>query len=182
MARNTSRIRDRSEACLGGCHQAPPYAVEVVEALPSHLAWCFKSWLESYHDGGVDLRGARFASYSGLMTSRMQRLMSRSLVLCAVLPDDDDHLLGFVVAELGFGSIPTIHYAYTKLGRREHGLASLLVRTAFTRLCGTDAPPEWHFSHATQVGKHVATRRGHGGRHNAAAAWDEVQGTQKRAG
>lgn len=174
MARNTGRIRTRSEVCLGGCHKATPYAVEVIEALPTHLAWCFKSWLESYHDGGVDLRGARFASYSGLMTARMQRLMGRSLVLTAVTPDDNDHLLGFVVAELGFNDIPVIHYTYVKSSRREHGLGALLVRSAFSRLCGTDQPSEWHFSHATQIGKHAATRRGHNGKHNAAAAWDEA--------
>jgi hypothetical protein len=175
-----SRIRDHSLVCTGKCHTSAPYAVEVIEATPSHMPWVFRSWQESYHDDGIDLRGARHSSYSGLMTARMQRLVGRSIVLVAVEPDDTDHLFGFVVAAEGRDGVPVVHFVYTKSTRRHHGIAGLLVRAAFVKLCGDSAPSEWHFTDATTLGKHIATRAGHGGRHNAAAAWDEA--TVRRAG
>jgi hypothetical protein len=136
------------------------------------MAWVYKSWLESYHDDGVDLRGARMSLYSALMTRRMQRIVEGSTVLVAVEPDDTDHLFGFVVGELS-ASIPTIHFAYTKATRREHGIAGLLVRSLLSRL-GAAPGTEWHFSHATTLGKHIAQRVNHGGRHNAISAWREA--------
>lgn len=166
-------LRRSSENCAGGCHQTPPYAIEVLEASPSHMPWVFKSWLESYHRNGIDMRGVRMGEYSAMMTARMQRLVSRSRVFVAVDPDDTDHLYAFAVIEMR--EVPVVHFAYTKATRREHGVAATVLRHAFKRVCGDDAPGEWHFSHATFVGKHIATRKHHGGRHNVAAAWDEMR-------
>jgi GNAT superfamily N-acetyltransferase len=168
-----------SEKCQGACFGVPPFAYEVAEAGPSHMAWVFKSWLESYHQDGIDVRGSRMGGpdggYSAAMTLRMRRLVERSRVYVAVEPDDGDHLLGFAIVEAGY--VPVVHFVYVKARRRKHGLAAALLRHAFKRVCAQgDAPDEWHYSHATYNGKRIAGV--HGGRHNAAAAWDE----QRRAG
>lgn len=166
-------MKRAAERCEGGCARIPPFAYEVIEALPSHMAWVYKSWLESYHSNGVDLRGARFSTYSASMTARMQRLVQRSTVYVAVEPDDHDHLLAFAIVEAA--TIPIVHFAYVKGSRRERGLAARLLEHAFVRVAGVARPSEWHFSHATHHGRRAATREGHGGRYNASAAWDETR-------
>jgi hypothetical protein len=166
------RLRNTKQRCEGGCCRHPAWAYDIRRAVAGDVGWILRSWLESYHDNGLDTRGARLSEYRPMMQMRMARLIPRSVVMVACDPDEPDHLWGFVVAERR-GDMPIVHFAYVKQTRREHGLAALLVRRVFSELGFPEPPTEWHFTHGTQLFAAIAKRAGHGGRHNASAAWAE---------
>lgn len=57
-------------------------------------------------------------------------LISKSMVLLAVNPEDTDQIYGYLVFEKNF-EIPIIHFLYVKLVFRENGIATQLIKSIF---------------------------------------------------
>lgn len=161
--------REHRHECVGRCKQTPPFPFALRPVCAGDVGFVISSWSESWHRGSPDMRAVRFALYKLPMRRRVLSLLARSTTMVACTPDDADHILGWACVEKRAGA-GVVHYVYTVQGRREHGLASTLLRECFARL-GVSAS-EWSYTHPTYVGQRVAGRRGHGGAYNPTSCWD----------
>lgn len=96
-------------------------------------AFIVPTWSDSWHDESREVRDLPFRVYRERMFRRLDRILDRVGVegFAAVLPDDETHVLGYIV-----GEGPILHYVFVREGRRGYGIARELVATwALTHPC-----------------------------------------------
>lgn len=100
-----------------------PYAL--AEGTDSVRPLIYATWLRSYEQNSPHAknipRDAFFAGHHRVLDKIMER---RPLVLCAVLPDDPDVVLGYAVTE---PEKALVHYVYVKPAFRRYGIARRLL-------------------------------------------------------
>jgi len=93
-----------------------PFAIRM--GRPSDLPFVTDSWVKRGHEKGERLRDA---------TARVRRILASpsSVLRVAVLPDDDDAIIGWAV--ITADDPPQLHYAYVRKELRGQGIAKVLL-------------------------------------------------------
>lgn len=110
---------------------------------PGDLVAIRSWWSDSYHDGDAQLRELPFRAYRDRMHARIGRILARASTEChvACLPDDPQHVIGFLVGER-----TTLHYVYVRDARRGYGVARALTNAWYA------GHPAVECSHRTKSG------------------------------
>jgi len=88
------------------------------------LSFVYSSWLKSYRTSDASRRMVNDVYYGGHKRV-IARLLSTSLAIVAVNPEDPDQIYGYIVYAEAAG-VPVVHYVYVKQPYRRHGIASQL--------------------------------------------------------
>jgi hypothetical protein len=108
------------------------------------------SWLRSYRLSSQfahRITDAIFYHYHQLI---VQRILTRSKILIACLPDDPSVIIGYLVYEQ-YAEQPLIQYAYVKKPFRNEGVLTSLIEAAEIDL---EQPAQ--FSHMTEASEAIA--------------------------
>lgn len=105
----------------------PIPGVAIRRMWPSDVPFVANSWLRS-HPGNAHRH-----------RPTVMLLLDRALVKLVMCDDNDpSHIMAWLVAgPVGEGSVPVVHYAFTKFGYRDQGLFTHLLRAAMA-IMGTD--------------------------------------------
>lgn len=101
--------------------------------VPEDIAYIKSTFLKSFRNSPFTNHipnKAYFSFYSPLFDSLLSggsSSSSSSVVVLAVSPEDTNHIYAWAVWEV-LGSVPVLHYTYTKLAYRKFGIASSLLR------------------------------------------------------
>lgn len=95
-------------------------------AIPADEAFVFDSWLNSYRNSPFS-KNIRTTLYFEEHRKLIQRICAKATVICAVNPEDGNHIYGWACAEPEH-PLPVIHYVFVKDLYRGFGVARLLIR------------------------------------------------------
>lgn len=99
---------------------------------PEDEACVFATWLNSYKHGSPFCRRVPDGIYFAQHHAVIERLLKRSVVRVATIPEDDDVILGWAcyepaIEDGGFTVPAIIHYVYVKPDFRKAGVAQKLL-------------------------------------------------------
>jgi hypothetical protein len=123
-------------------------SVVLRRATAADVPFILNSWLRSHWDAWGEPHGIPKGHYFAEAHRKACLTLSRAECLLAINPEDESHLLGYVVWEPG-----TLHYVYVKHPYRKEGLASRLV-------AATGLRAGFHYTHHTEAGRTLALRMG----------------------
>ena len=118
------------------------------KAAAADVPFILNSWLRSHYDAWAEPHGIPKGRYYAETHRSACLTLARAECLLAVNPEDETHLLGYVVWEPG-----TLHYVYVKHPYRREGLASRLLEA-------TGLQRGFHYTHHTEAGRALALRMG----------------------
>lgn len=110
----------------------PKLDVEVRLIKPSEKAFVIDGWLKNMIKGSGMLKyvPAKIAKKHHIAT--IEKIIGQGGVYVAYSPEDEDHVLGFIVFDVNFRT-PVIHFAYVKKIYRKFGVATELLRQVMAR-------------------------------------------------
>ena len=92
-------------------------------------AFIFATWLQATRRSTYEARRIRDAVFFPRRHDLYERILRRSTVLVACLAEDQDTILGYVVAESD-RSPPVLHFVFVKMTMRRFGIATRLIASA----------------------------------------------------
>ena len=106
-----------------------PFPFELREAEDKDLSFIYGSWLESTKNNskpGSWLYLMPWARYRKIQTKIISNLLNQKMILIASIPDDKEHIIGYVVGSKIEGE-NVLHYVYVRPNRRTLGLAKEMI-------------------------------------------------------
>lgn len=98
----------------------------------SDKPYIMDSWLKC-HRGSPTHRQIPEEIYFSHQEAIIDGLLNQSLVIMACSPEDDDHLLGYCIAQPSRGGVCVIHWINVKLTYRKMGIGRMLLDEARAR-------------------------------------------------
>lgn len=95
------------------------------------LPLIYKSWLVSFRDSNHLESVIDKQIYFGNHKRIIAKILDKSTCLIAANPEDDNHILGYIVFDKHNG-LKILHYIYVKAPYRRLGIANFLRKFAFT--------------------------------------------------
>jgi hypothetical protein len=99
--------------------------IQFREAVENDLELVFSSWLKSYRCSQLARTIPTTAYYEG-HHKVIERLVVKSRVICAVDPEDSNHVYGWCCWENT--TTPVLHYVYVKFSFRRLGIGLKLIQ------------------------------------------------------
>jgi GNAT superfamily N-acetyltransferase len=108
--------------------------IQFREAVENDLEFVFSSWLHSYRVSPLARTIPKTSYYEG-HHKVIERLVVKSRVICAVDPEDSNHIYGWCCWENS--TTPVLHYVYVKFSFRRLGIGSRLIEPVGTEFLYT---------------------------------------------
>lgn len=113
------------------------------------IKWWTRSYMRSRFAGAFP--NNKFPEYMG---ETIRQLLARGAqILCAVNPDNQAQVLGFICHELTRESEPVVHYLFVKDYYRRNGISKALLQQAQIPTDGSA-----FYTHRTDFSKHYKAR------------------------
>lgn len=106
--------------------------IEIRTGTADDVALVMNSWMKSHRESD-ECKHLDYALYHRMFRPIVVNILTRSSVIIATNPDDDQHIYGYAVVE--YTDTDTIlHYAYTKYTFRRFGVCTQLLEFAVPKL------------------------------------------------